>query len=116
MTIAELSGKLGCTRAHVSGIEKGLVFAERMRARIERVLGLEKYSLRKECRPADSVPLRTWKRGECKAWCRPCPMVSCKYHLAVDVRGRSVIEREGWLDDGLPTCALDVTEDREKGG
>jgi len=50
-------------------------------------------------------------RGDCENGIRPCPWVSCKYHLAIDVKGKKVSEREGWLDSGLPTCALDVAED-----
>jgi len=43
---------------------------------------------------------------------RPCPYVGCKYHLCVEVRGRNVVERRP-VEDGAPTCALDVAEQRD---
>jgi hypothetical protein len=51
-------------------------------------------------------------RGDCEDMPRPCPFVSCKYHLALDVSGINVKlnfpDREVWeLDE---TCALDVAD------
>lgn len=43
---------------------------------------------------------------------RPCPYLSCRYHLAVDIRKTSsdpIVVRE--LPDDAPTCALDVAAD-----
>jgi hypothetical protein len=53
-------------------------------------------------------------RGECADGERPCPWVSCKYHLAIDVN-----EENGALKVNFPhlevwdmpeTCALDVAD------
>lgn len=45
-------------------------------------------------------------RTECVDGVRPCPWVSCRYHLAIDIiRGRVRINPPG--DD---TCALDVAD------
>jgi hypothetical protein len=59
---------------------------------------------------------RPRQRSECPTF-RPCPFVSCRYHLYLDVtrRGRLRInfpERE--LDDLEVTCALDVAEEGPK--
>jgi len=62
-------------------------------------------------------PSRPVVRGECKGGARPCPWVSCRYHLAVDVlegsRRRTTI-REVFPDRDLgelaDTCALDVAD------
>ncbi len=47
-------------------------------------------------------PERPLVRGDCSEIPRPCPFVSCRYHLAADSR------------DGMSylySCALDVAED-----
>ena len=49
-------------------------------------------------------------RGDCMEGPRPCPWVSCRQHLGVDIHvytGR-VVEHPGWED--RPTCALDEAE------
>jgi hypothetical protein len=81
-------------------------------------------------------PDRPRTRKECSSQSRPCPWVSCKYHLALDInpatgsihlnagaRGRRTLQRldrhgnEEWLEraadtvlDMPETCALDVAE------
>jgi hypothetical protein len=49
-------------------------------------------------------------RGECLDGPRPCPWVSCSYHLGIDVNRSSgrITERPGWWD--RPTCALDMAD------
>lgn len=63
---------------------------------------------------------RPQKRGDCLAGgfnCeRPCPFVACKYHLYLDVIGKSVvISSHVPVWDMKETCALDVV-DRFDGG
>lgn len=52
-------------------------------------------------------------RGDCVDGIRPCPFVSCKYHLYLDVTGDQSIKinRPGVdLADMPETCALDVAD------
>ena len=42
---------------------------------------------------------------------RPCPWVSCRYHLGIEVKGKTVTEVPNW-DDGRETCALDVADEK----
>ncbi len=57
------------------------------------------------------------KRSECKNLLRPCPFVSCKYHLYLDVNEENGSIKINFPDrtiwDLKETCALDVAE---KGG
>ncbi|MFB6263923.1 MAG: sigma factor-like helix-turn-helix DNA-binding protein [Bradymonadaceae bacterium] len=62
----------------------------------------------------DLADLRPSKREDCRLGERPCPFVSCKYHLYLDVNPRTgsiklnFPDLEVWE---LPeTCALDVAE------
>ena len=64
--------------------------------------------------PEDTRPLRPKTRGECVDGPRPCPFVSCRHHLYLDVMERSGSVRfnfpnlEVWeLEE---TCALDVAD------
>lgn len=57
-------------------------------------------------------------RGECLSMERPCPYVSCKHHLYLDVRRNGTIalnfpDLEPW--ELIDTCALDVAEETELG-
>ena len=58
--------------------------------------------------------LRPQTRGECAHAVRPCPWVSCKYHLYLDVnpeKGSIKVnfpDREVWEME--ETCALDVAD------
>lgn len=51
-------------------------------------------------------------RGECQGGERPCPFVSCRFHLYLDVQGPAVKlnfpDRE--VDELDETCALDVAD------
>lgn len=52
-------------------------------------------------------------RGECQGGYRPCPFVSCRYHLALDVNRHGGVKinfpgLEVW--DLTETCALDVAD------
>ncbi len=60
--------------------------------------------------PSDSSLPRT--RGECRDGARPCPLVSCRHHLAVDVgrKGRLTVHWEPDEEPDRPSCALDVAE------
>lgn len=55
-------------------------------------------------------------RGACQGGHRPCPLVSCRYHLAVDVTeaGSLKVNHPGLeIEEHPETCALDVAD---KGG
>ena len=55
--------------------------------------------------------MRPKTRGECLNGPRPCPWVSCKYHLGIEVGVHSVTkvtEHDGWME--RDTCALDVAD------
>jgi len=60
--------------------------------------------------PTDHGRPRT--RGECEDGARPCPFVSCRYHLYLDVTRTGIKLNFPDLEpDQLPeTCALDVAE------
>lgn len=69
----------------------------------------------------EPLPQRPRTRGDCLPGgsnaMRPCPFVSCKYHLAVEVTaiGSLVHNHPGREIDELPeTCALDVADRGEK--
>jgi hypothetical protein len=56
---------------------------------------------------------RPKERGHCAGGERPCPFVSCRFHLALDVSraGSIVYNFPGVeLEDMPATCALDVSE------
>jgi len=58
---------------------------------------------------------RPTKRSECPTE-RPCPFVSCRYHLAIDVTRAGGIKfnfPDLSLDEMQETCALDVAGDGE---
>lgn len=57
--------------------------------------------------------LRPRTRGDCRSAPRPCPWVSCRYHLLVDVGATGYLlmphpGAEAW--DLRETCALDVAD------
>lgn len=56
---------------------------------------------------------RPQTRADCKGGPRPCPWVSCRHHLALEVTADGVRlllppDPADWTD--LPTCALDVAD------
>lgn len=62
-------------------------------------------------------------RGDCKGGIRPCPWVSCKFHLYLDVNERTGSVKINYPKVGpedldvLPaTCALDVADEHEGKG
>ena len=65
--------------------------------------------------PPDAIPLptRPRTRGGC-IHARPCPFLSCKYHLAFDITcngGIRINVRRGIAPDKMtPSCVLDVAE------
>lgn len=63
-----------------------------------------------------SHPDRPRKRGDCAQAMRPCPWVSCRYHLFLDVNSRGSIIYRGTSDVAelatmRYTCALDAADD-----
>lgn len=53
---------------------------------------------------------RPLTRGDCARVERPCPWVSCRYHIGIDVNPQNgvVIEHAGW--ENRYTCSLDLAE------
>lgn len=69
-------------------------------------------ALDKQAGPADAARPRT--RDDCVGGARPCPFVSCKHHLYLDVRenGSIVLNFPDMAPDDMPeTCTLDVADD-----
>lgn len=62
--------------------------------------------------PEDVQRPRT--RGDCEEGERPCPFVSCRYHLALDVNEESGAIKHNFpgieVEDMPHTCALDVAD------
>lgn len=55
--------------------------------------------------------LRPRCRSECRGGPRPCPWVGCRYHLMLDVHGRSILAARARMPETMrETCALDVAE------
>lgn len=64
--------------------------------------------------PAEATLTRPRTRGECATGPRPCPWVSCKHHLLLDVNPRTGHIKynfdPGALEELGETCSLDVAE------
>jgi hypothetical protein len=64
----------------------------------------------------DEVPPRPTTRAEClpggRNAARPCPYVSCRYHLLLEVRRTGTIRfnRKRDIERLVDTCALDVAD------
>ena len=62
----------------------------------------------------DALRVLPLTRGECEGGPRPCPCVSCKYHLAFDIHPRTGSIKLNFPDlevwEMRETCALDVAE------
>ncbi len=60
---------------------------------------------------------RPLTRGECKAEQRPCPWISCRHHIFLDVNpttGALKINFPGVeVEDMVNTCSLDVADNGE---
>lgn len=95
------------------GIEYGQILPETSR--------VGKRSAVREVEPADDLAMALWRqaqearprlRSECIDGPRPCPWVSCRHHLYLEVRGKSIYltweGKEPWeLEE---TCALDIAD------
>lgn len=91
-----------------------------VRAKTTRPARVPKYKrlALRQLEPDDGKRRLPLTRGECEEDERPCPFVSCKYHLFLDVSRYGTIkwnfpdllERDGTplLDEMPATCALDV--------
>lgn len=57
-------------------------------------------------------PARPRRRSECQNGPRPCPWVSCRWHLMLDVDHRTgqITTRFDDVEDMPETCALDVAD------
>lgn len=69
---------------------------------------------------AEDMATRPRTRGDCIDGPRPCPWVSCRHHLAIDVNPRGGIrinlpseDGELDLDRFEHTCSLDVADEGE---
>ncbi len=59
------------------------------------------------------TPTRPQTRGECANGPRPCPWVSCRYHLLLTVMGGGALRLDHGHDDPgqlAESCALDVAD------
>ncbi len=45
----------------------------------------------------------------------PCPHVSCRYHLAIDVKGRSIRVQKRPIENLPHTCAIQAANDGPRG-
>lgn len=93
----------------MSGKRSLTVYTSRLSARKEREIGKLLYPLDEH----DDIE-RPMVRGDCKGGARPCPWVSCKYHLYLDVKpktGSITLNFPGKDVDEIPeTCALDIAD------
>lgn len=64
--------------------------------------------------PEDTSVLRPRTRGECENGVRPCPFVSCRYHLYLDVDRKNgsikIVYPDLEIEDLRESCALDVAD------
>lgn len=76
------------------------------------IVRLRRYKAEPDPRPPELVAERPRTRGDCAGGERPCPWVSCKHHLYLDVgtNGRVAIDGAGEPWDMAQTCALDVAD------
>jgi hypothetical protein len=115
-----LSGAPACRAADAPKAEPGAVPRRRKRrtnARA-RTISIRRLSKTELNRGREEFPETAyWKprtRGECRDMERPCPYVSCKYHLFIDVhpvRGSIKInfpDLEVW--EMTESCALDIAD------
>lgn len=57
------------------------------------------------------LAVRPLKRSDCIEGERPCPFMSCRYHLALEVtRAQSITMQDAPLDELAETCTLDVAD------
>jgi len=65
----------------------------------------------------EGLPSRPLSRSECVGTERPCPFVSCRYHLYLDVHPKTqaikVNRPEVEVDEMTDSCALDVADQGE---
>jgi hypothetical protein len=61
------------------------------------------------------LPVRPKTRAECVGGCRPCPFVSCRHHLAIDVSRVGSITVHGDPSEMEETCALDIADQNKDG-
>ncbi|MDY0061027.1 MAG: sigma factor-like helix-turn-helix DNA-binding protein [Myxococcota bacterium] len=99
--------------------DSGAPAGRRRRARTIRAKPLsreERDALREQFEQLEVARPRT--RRDCRNGIRPCPFVSCKYHLYLDVNPRNGHIKFNFPDQEVweieETCALDVAE-REQG-
>jgi hypothetical protein len=86
-----------------------------VRARTISVRRLNKRDFEREGVWAGVLALRPQTRAECREGPRPCPFVSCRYHLYLDVSRRTGSIKLNFPDlevwEMPVSCALDVAED-----
>jgi hypothetical protein len=94
------------TKRHITTITTITTIAPKLLTRIEHTVDEDLVSIDDIKRPAT--------RGECADGERPCPFVSCKYHLFLDVNPRTGSIKINFPDlepdEIQETCALDVAD------
>lgn len=86
-------------------------------------IGMRRLTVTEKRIAALLYPERTYRpqtRGDCINGVRPCPFVSCRHHLALEVenRGESIrLDRphEELWDRTAPSCSLDVVDENPDG-
>lgn len=77
-------------------------------------LSLDDLELGRRSLPEETSDLRPKTRGECADGLRPCPFVSCRHHLYLDVSPKTGAIKLNFPDvdlDEIPeTCSLDVAD------
>jgi hypothetical protein len=86
-----------------------------VRARTISVRRLNKRDFERDVTALGVASLRPTTRAECRDGPRPCPFVSCRYHLYLDVSRRTGSIKLNFPDlevwEMPVSCALDVAED-----
>jgi hypothetical protein len=86
-----------------------------VRARTISVRRLNKRDFERDVSALGVASLRPTTRAECRDGPRPCPFVSCRYHLYLDVSRRTGSIKLNFPDlevwEMPVSCALDVAED-----
>lgn len=98
------------TKLKVSGIRRGSTISCKYLTR-------EELALKKKLDDENFISTPPQVRSECKDGIRPCPFLSCKYHLYLDVNKENGSIKFNFpdidFDELEETCALDIIDKGE---
>src|SRR4029079_6993996 len=123
-TIGETDGALALAAAPAEGDDTDAITREQRRSRRKRAVRARTISVKRMTKrelemgrllyPEVEGNERPRTRAECAEVARPCPYVSCKHHLYLDVSARTDAIKLNFPDlevwDMNETCALDVAD------